>query len=92
MPPLAAPPHPAAGVRELPDWGKLIFREQAAQELGSAVPGAPAHAVALLAGLLAYDPQQRLSAERALHSPWFEAAPAPAAPTEVAAFVRRALA
>lgn len=79
-------------MRELPDWGKLLFKEQAPKDLATALPGAPPQAVQLVAGLLQYNSQRRLSAEQALAAEWFRAEPAPAPPAVVADIVRRALA
>ena len=94
--PALPPPPPTlpcpAGVRELPDWGKLIFREQAARDLAAAVPGAPPEAVQLLSGLLQYNPDHRLTAKQALQSPYFRAEPLPAAPRVMLGIVKGALA
>ena len=79
-------------MRELPDWGKLIFQEQAARDLGAALPGAPPDAVQLVAGLLQYNPDHRLSAEQALQSPYFRQEPLPAAPDVLLGVVLHALA
>ena len=57
-PPPSAPP----GVRDLPDWGKLIFQEQAPQDLAAVMPGVPPEAVQLVGALLQV---RRGSAERA---------------------------
>lgn len=92
---LALPPPPCAshtGVLELPDWGKLIFEEQAPKDLGAALgPAVPPEAVQLLAGLLQYNPELRPTAQEALRSPWFEAEPAPAPPAALLAIARQAL-
>ncbi|PSC69602.1 cyclin-dependent kinase 20 [Micractinium conductrix] len=80
------------GVLELPDWGKLIFEEQAPKDLGAALgPAVPPEAVQLLAGLLQYNPELRPTAQEALRSPWFEAEPAPAPPAALLAIARQAL-
>lgn len=86
-------PAPPAGVVQLPDWGKLIFHEQPPSDLGAALgPAAPPEAVELVAGLLQYNPELRLTAEQALRSPWFTQEPLPAGPEAVLAEVRRVLA
>ena len=77
---------------ELPDWGKLLWQESPPKDLAAALPGAPPAAVALVGGLLQYDPARRLTAEAALRSPWFAEEPAPAEAAAVAAAVRAALA
>lgn len=78
---------------ELSDWGKLIFAEQPPSDLGAALgPAATPEAVELVAGLLQYNPELRLSAEQALRSPWFLQEPLPAGPVAVLDAVRRLLA
>lgn len=39
-------------MRDLPDWGKLIFREEPPKDLTAALPGAPPEAVQLVGALL----------------------------------------
>ncbi len=78
---------------ELPDWGKLIFAEQPPSDLGAALgPAASPEAVELVAGLLQYNPELRLSAAQALRSPWFSQEPLPAGPEAVLIAVQRLLA
>jgi serine/threonine protein kinase len=79
-------------VRELPDWGKLIFKEQPPSDLAAAVPGTPPEAVQLLSGLLQYNPDHRLTAKQALQSPYFRAEPLPAPPRVMLGIVKGALA
>jgi serine/threonine protein kinase len=78
-------------VQELPDWGKLVFREQAPRGMADALPGASPAALQLVEGLLRYSPAQRLSAQAALDSPYFREEPAPAPPQALAAVVRQLL-
>ncbi|KAL4854940.1 Cyclin-dependent kinase 20 [Chlorella vulgaris] len=79
------------GVRELPDWGKLIFREQAPRDLAEVLPGVPPEAVQLVAGLLQYNPELRLTAQQALGSTYFQQEPLPAAPAVLAAIAHQAV-
>ena len=76
----------------MPDWGKLIFTEQAPRDLAAALPSAPRDAVQLLAGLLQYNPDHRLTAEQALQCSYFQQEPAPAGPDVLLGIVRQALA
>lgn len=39
-------------MHDLPDWGKLIFREEPPKDLAAALPGAPPEAVQLVGALL----------------------------------------
>lgn len=74
------------GCVALPDYGKLLFEQSPATPMADALPpGTPAAAVDLLARMLRYDPDQRLTAEAALRHPWFCLPPLPAPEAEVAA-------
>lgn len=67
------------GVRDLPDWGKLILPVVPAPAFAGVVPGASPAALELLQGMLKYNPEHRLTAEQALGSAYFrEEEPLPA--------------
>ena len=85
--------HEAAwpGVRELPDWGKLVFPPKAPRPWAQLLPDAPPEALALLRRLLAYDPAARPSAAEALRSEYFSRGPGAADPGAVAVAVQALL-
>ncbi len=61
------------GVKNLPDWGKLIFPPLEAKNWEELLPvGAAADAIELLDGLLKYDPACRLTPAHALELPFFK--------------------
>ncbi|KAK9825882.1 hypothetical protein WJX81_000855 [Elliptochloris bilobata] len=66
------------GVRALPDYGKLRFAPSPAVPLAAALPDAPAPALDLLGHMLRWNPDERVSAEAALHHEWFLLEPATA--------------
>lgn len=61
------------GVKDLPDWGKLIFPPLEAKTLEEMVPvGTEADALELLDGFLKYDPARRLTPAQALRLSFFK--------------------
>lgn len=68
-------PFPLQGMSKLP--GYVEFREERSSSLSDVFVGAPADALDLLGKLLAFNPEQRLSAADALAHPFFSNAPAP---------------
>merc|ERR1711934_834861 len=63
------------GVSKLPDW-KPTFPQWAPKEMSTVVPGLDAQGVDLLARLLTYEPNQRISGKDALQHPYFADLPA----------------
>ena len=58
------------GVSKLPDW-KPTFPQWAPKEMTAVVPGLCPQGVDLLARLLTYEPNQRISGKDALQHPYF---------------------
>lgn len=77
------------GVETLPDWGKLVFPPMERKSWSEVVPGADEEALALLDGLLRYDPASRLSAAEALGTAYFAATPTPAGDEGVQQEIKR---
>ncbi|KAJ5917383.1 hypothetical protein N7466_010937 [Penicillium verhagenii] len=59
------------GVHVLPDWGKVEFHPFAAQSWDDILPGASSKGRDLVQQLVCYESSQRLSADEALHHPYF---------------------
>lgn len=69
------------GARELPDIGKISFRDMEPVPFAQIVPNTGVDTENLLASLLAYDPEQRMTAEQALLHPYFFSQPVAIHPT-----------
>ena len=83
------------GVKDLPDWGKLIFPPLEPKNWEEMVPGVTeADALELLGGFLRYDPARRLTAFQALEHSFFkkhDANGSDASPEEVLKFIQELL-
>mmetsp|Transcript_14381 Transcript_14381/g.43738 ORF Transcript_14381/g.43738 Transcript_14381/m.43738 type:complete len:396 (-) Transcript_14381:81-1268(-) len=73
------------GLSELPDYSKIAFPDLAPQPLSAICPDASPGALDLLAGLLVYSPDTRLTAREAATQPWLFVDPPPCLPRELAA-------
>jgi serine/threonine protein kinase len=69
---LGSPEGAWPAVTGMPDWGKVVFARTPHAPMGEALGGrAGADAADLVAALLQWDPEKRLSAEAALRHPFF---------------------
>ncbi|KAL2855876.1 kinase-like domain-containing protein [Aspergillus pseudoustus] len=57
--------------KRLPDWGKVEFYKYPAKRWDDILPGASSNARGLVSKLVCYESGQRISADQALHHPYF---------------------
>jgi serine/threonine protein kinase len=65
------------GVSQLPDFGKILFKEKPRVDMHATFPSWGAEATDLFEKMIVYDPSARISARAALHHAWFAVEPAP---------------
>uniref|UniRef100_A0A8C6BP52 Cyclin-dependent kinase 20 n=1 Tax=Monodon monoceros TaxID=40151 RepID=A0A8C6BP52_MONMO len=70
-------------IKDLPDYNKISFKEQAPMPLEEVLPDASPQALDLLGHFLLYPPRQRIAASQALLHQYFFTAPLPAHPSEL---------
>uniref|UniRef100_A0A8C0CLM5 Cyclin-dependent kinase 20 n=1 Tax=Balaenoptera musculus TaxID=9771 RepID=A0A8C0CLM5_BALMU len=70
-------------IKDLPDYNKISFKEQAPVPLEEVLPDASPQALDLLGHFLLYPPRQRIAASQALLHQYFFTAPLPAHPSEL---------
>ncbi|KAI8074796.1 kinase-like domain-containing protein [Gongronella butleri] len=68
------------GFRDLPHAGNINFKDYTGNHLRSKLPYLTNAGMDLLSRLLAYDPEDRITAEEALEHPYFKESPAPKDP------------
>ncbi|KAG1663541.1 hypothetical protein FOA52_003169 [Chlamydomonas sp. UWO 241] len=80
------------GVSEMPDYGKVMFPSSEGRPLAQLLPAASPHALDLVAKLLRYDPERRLTAVQALQHPLFFVDPLPWGPERLAPLLEQMVA
>lgn len=65
------------GISQLPDFGKLLFKERPPVDMKSAFPSWSPEALDLFEKMILYEPAKRISAREALRHPWFHVEPTP---------------
>jgi cell cycle related kinase len=76
-----------AGVQDLPDYGKVSFPLCDGLPLDQLIPGASEGALRLISKMLCYDPNLRISADKALQDPYWQTEPLPASSAEISRLV-----
>ncbi|GAX85740.1 hypothetical protein CEUSTIGMA_g13155.t1 [Chlamydomonas eustigma] len=75
------------GVAAMPDHGKITFPICEGKPLGALLPGASKLALKLLAQMIRYDPERRISVDAALQDTFFLSEPLPCAPGDLKALI-----
>ena len=65
------------GISQLPDYGKLMFKQRPRVDMKTVFPSWSPEALDLFEQFIIYEPGKRISARQALHHPWFSIEPTP---------------
>lgn len=65
------------GISQLPDFGKILFKERPPVDIRATFPSWSEDAVDLFEKMVVYEPAKRISARDALHHRWFNTEPPP---------------
>ncbi|OHT07031.1 CMGC family protein kinase [Tritrichomonas foetus] len=65
------------GISQMPDYGKLMFKQRARVDMRANFPSWSENALDLFEKFIIYEPGKRISAREALHHPWFSVEPTP---------------
>lgn len=65
------------GISQMPDFGKLLFKERPRVDMRAKFPSWSNEALDLFEKFILYEPAKRISAREALHHPWFNVEPTP---------------
>lgn len=65
------------GISQMPDFGKLLFKERPRVDMREKFPSWSNEALDLFEKFVIYEPAKRISAREALHHPWFSVEPTP---------------